>query len=90
MVHGSKRKKAVKAKVEITKCIQCECAAKKGRRGLCQAHYDMFIDERLLRRTEKDRQRYDDKQVELGNILKARPGKRSEKSNPFKSEGKSA
>ncbi len=90
MVHGRKRKQAVKAKIELVKCLHCECAAKQGRRGLCQAHYDIFIDERAKRKTQRDKDRFDDEQVDLGNILKARPGKRSKTSNPFKSESKTA
>lgn len=83
MVRGRKAKEAVKGKIAVVKCLKCECAAKSGRRGLCQAHYDMFYAEICKLKTQREKNRYDDLQVSLGNVLAARRGRRSEKENPY-------
>ena len=94
MVHGRKAKQSVKEKVVADACLQCKCAAFHGHRGLCQYHYNQFIDARnsdsrvVKAKTAKQEQdakkKFDDEQVEAGRILASRRGKHPKTPNPFK------
>lgn len=94
MVHGRKAKKSVKGKMVAEKCLQCDCAATHGHRGLCQYHYGQFIDARnsdqrvVMAKTDKQvldaKKKFDDEQVESGRILASRRGKHPKTPNPFK------
>jgi hypothetical protein len=83
MVRGTKAKRAVKLKAGERKCLQCDCAAAIGRRGLCEYHYNQFDTEKRKRLTKKARDKFDVDQVAAGNIFGSRRGKPPRSPNPF-------
>jgi hypothetical protein len=83
MVKGTKAKRAVRLKAGEQKCLQCDCAAAIGRRGLCEYHYNQFDTEKRKRVTKAKREAFDSEQVKLGRIFGSRRGKPPRSPNPF-------
>lgn len=89
MVHGRNAKKAVQAKATVCKCLQCDLPAIQGRRGLCQYHYNQFLNatRKVTGRTPKLREanlkKFDAEQVALGLILSSRQGRTPREPSKF-------
>lgn len=83
MVKGTKAKRVLKLKAGQQKCLQCDCAAAIGRRGLCEYHYNQFDTEKRKRVTKAKREAFDAEQVKFGRIFSSRRGKPPRSPNPF-------
>lgn len=94
MVHGRKAKVKTKEKALAQKCLHCEQDAVPGYRGLCKYHYSQFDNDREIhakavgrgnaKKIADAKKAFDDKQVEAGNILPARRGRRPRTDSPFR------
>lgn len=85
MTKTVRAKRLVKRKTQACKCLQCDALAVRGRRGLCQYHYNQF-DNELRKVPAKKRKAFDIEQVSKGKILESRRGKTPRSPNPFSTD----
>jgi hypothetical protein len=85
MARTTRAKQQVKVKAKACKCLQCDKPAARGRRGLCQYHFNQFDNEKRKRPTKKLRDKFDRDEVAAGKVFESRRGRQPMSPNPFAS-----
>lgn len=86
MARTAQGKRNIREKASVRQCliVGCECAAAKGKRGLCDYHKGVFDKMSAKCKAGKERKKFNDEQVAAGLILESNRGRRPKEEPQFK------